>query len=120
MKPEQQRLIDDAVSEALRDPGFGRALRRAVDSATPKRRSRRQPAAIDVFVSYGRGGEPELREALAALTVDQLKDVVAQHRMDRSQLAMKWRTPERLIELIVPYGSNASGPTMMCLVAQAG
>ena len=34
-------------------------------------------------------------------SLDQLKDVVAQHRMDRSQLALKWRTPERLIELIV-------------------
>jgi hypothetical protein len=48
-----------------------------------------------------RGGETELRAAIAPLRVDQLKDVVAQHRMDRSQLAMKWQTPEWLIELIV-------------------
>jgi hypothetical protein len=99
--PEQHRLIEQAVAETARDPEFGRALRRAVDDAIPKRRSRRKPAAIDVFVSYGSGGEAELRHALAALTVEQLKDVVAQHRMDRAQLAMKWRTPERLIELIV-------------------
>lgn len=98
---EQQRLLDQAVSEAARDPEFGRALRRAVDSALPKKRSRRQPAAIDVFAAYARGGESELREALAFLTVDQLKDVVAQHGMDRAKLAMKWRTPQRLIELIV-------------------
>jgi len=101
MTPEQQRLIDQAVAEAARDPDFGRALRRAVDSAIPKKRSRRQPAAIDVFDAYRQGGETELREALVPLTVDQLKDVLAQHRMDRSQLAMKWRTPERLIGLIV-------------------
>src|SRR4051794_7693778 len=106
MTPEQQRLIDQAVAETARDPDFGRALRRAVDTAIPKRRSRRQPAAIDVFAAYGRGGEIELREVLAPLTVDQLKDVVAEHRMDRSQLAMKWRTSERLIELIVEQTIN--------------
>lgn len=101
MTPEQQRLIDQAVAEAARDPEFGRALRRAVDNAMPKKRSRRQPAAVDVFEAYARGGESEIRETLASLTVDQLKDVVAQHRMDRSQLALKWRMPERLVELIV-------------------
>jgi hypothetical protein len=101
MTPEQQRLIKEAVVEAVRDPQFGRALRRAVEGAIPKKRSRRHPPVVDVFASYGRGGEPELRDVLAALTLDQLKDVVAQHRMDRSQLALKWRRPERLIELIV-------------------
>jgi hypothetical protein len=101
MTPEQQLLLDQAVAEAVRDPDFGRALRRAVDNALPKKRSRREPAAVDVFEAYARGGETEVRDALEPLTVDQLKDVVAQHRMDRSQLAMKWRTPERLIELIV-------------------
>lgn len=101
MKPDQQRLLDQAVAEAARDPDFGRALRRAVDSAIPKRRTRREPPTIDVFTTYEQGGEIGLRDALAFLTVDQLKDVVAQHRMDRSQLAMKWRASDRLIELIV-------------------
>jgi flagellar biosynthesis regulator FlaF len=101
MTPEQRQLIDQAVAEAARDPEFGRALRRAIDAAIPKRRSRRQPAAIDVFIAYENGGETELRAALASLSVDQLKDIVAQHRMDRSQLAMKWQTTERLIELVV-------------------
>ena len=101
MNPEQKRLFDEAVAAAAGDPEFGRALRRAIDGAIPKKRSRRQPAAIDVFAAYAENGEPELRNALAPLTVEQLKDVIAQHRMDRSQLAMKWRTPERLTELIV-------------------
>jgi hypothetical protein len=101
MTPEQQRLLNEAVAEAARDPEFGRALRRAIDNAIPKRRSRRHPAVVDVFAAYDRDGETALREVLAPLTVEQLKDVVAQHRMDRSQLALKWRSPERLIELIV-------------------
>jgi hypothetical protein len=101
MTPEQQQLLDQVTAEAARDPDFRRALRRALDVAIPKRRTRREPAIIDVFEAYERGGEAALRAALAPLTVDQLKDVVAQHRMDRSQLALKWRTPERLVELIV-------------------
>ena len=43
------------------------------------------------------------------LDVDQLKDVVAQHQMDRAKLAMKWRTPERLIDLIVTQTISGHG-----------
>jgi hypothetical protein len=56
---------------------------------------------VDPFAAYEQGGEAVLREALAGLDVSQLKDVVAQHQMDRAKLAMKWQTPERLIDLIV-------------------
>jgi hypothetical protein len=101
MTPEQERLLEQAVAEAARDPEFGRALRRAIDTAMPKRRRRREPAVVDVFAAYASGGERELRRVLTPLTVDELKDIVAQHRMDRSQLALKWRTPDRLIDLIV-------------------
>ena len=97
----QHRLIGEAVAEAVRDPEFARRLRRALDEAIPKRRARRASALIDVFACYERGGESELRQELSALDVDQLKDVIAQHQMDRAKLAMKWRTPERLIDLIV-------------------
>jgi hypothetical protein len=40
---------------------------------------------------------------LATLDVDQLKDVIARHQMDRARLAMKWQTPERLIDVIVAH-----------------
>ena len=55
---------------------------------------------LDPFEVFGRG-EPPLRDALQGLSVDQLKDIVSQHAMDSSKLALKWRTPKRLIELIV-------------------
>jgi hypothetical protein len=101
MSEDQQRFLEEAVAEARRDPEFGRALRRAIDDVLPKKRTRRNPPVIDVFGIYENGNEAELRKALEPLSLDQLKDVVAQHRMDRSQLAMKWRTPDKLIELIV-------------------
>lgn len=98
-----QRLLKEAVAAARRDPEFGRALRRALDDALPKRQTRRSPAVIDVFATYQVGGESALRNALAPLDVEQLKDVIAQHQMDRSRLAMKWRTTERLVEHIVGH-----------------
>jgi hypothetical protein len=101
MNSTQERLLGEAVAEAVRDPVFGRALQRALGDAMPKRRRRRARPAIDPFVEYERGGEPAVREALGALNVEQLKDVVAHHQMDRAKLAMKWQTPERLIDLIV-------------------
>lgn len=101
MNSEQEHLLERAVAEAARDPAFGRALQTAIGKALPKKQRRRQPPVLDVFAAYERGGEQQLRGALAPLTADELKDIVAQHRMDRAQLAMKWRTPARLIELIV-------------------
>jgi len=97
----QERLLQDAVAEAVHDPEFNRALRRALDAAVPKRQRRRAQPAIDPFATYERGGESALREALVGLDVDQLKDVVAHHQMDRARLAMKWQSRERLITLIV-------------------
>jgi hypothetical protein len=96
----QAALLAQAVSEAKRDPAFGRELRKALAVVLPRKAVRRDGPVIDVFEIYGRAGEAGLRDALAQLTLDQLKDVIAHHRMDRSQLAMKWKTPGRLIELI--------------------
>jgi hypothetical protein len=97
----RERLLNDVVAEAVRDPAFGRALRRALDDVMPKRRRRRAQPPIDPFATYEGGGEAALREALVALDLSQLKDVVAHHQMDRAKLAMKWQTRERLVDLIV-------------------
>ena len=63
-------------------------------------RDKEKAGVLDPFEVFGRG-EPPLRDALQGLSVDQLKDIVSQHAMGSSKLALKWRTPKRLIELIV-------------------
>lgn len=119
-------LFDAVVAEAERSPAFAARLREALAGAgstapaarstrsttkaaspastadvVPKRRGGRRPAgALDPFAAY-REGEAVLRARLAELTVDQLKDIVAEHAMDPSKLAMRWKTPNRLIDLIV-------------------
>ena len=46
-------------------------------------------------------GEDRLREGLADLSSEQLKDIVAEHGMDARKLAMRWKSRDRLEELIV-------------------
>lgn len=101
------RLIAVIAEEAARTPRFGKALDDAItppDAGQPKgpRRSpRRQPGTLDPFAVYAESGEAGLRERLGELSLEQLRDIVAEHAMDQDRLAMKWRAPARVIDRIV-------------------
>jgi hypothetical protein len=114
--PQLRALFDAIVAEAERSPAFARRLQdalaglaaatapaakppKAASAAAPKRGGRRAPSALDPFAAYAEG-EPTLRARLGELSVDQLKDIVAEHGMDPSKLAMRWKTPGKLIDLI--------------------
>jgi hypothetical protein len=114
-------LFDAVVAEADRNPAFAARLADALtgldaapppamsgrapkatstpSAAAPRKGGRRAPAALDPFAVYTQS-EPALRARLGELSVDQLKDVVAEHGMDPSKLAMRWKTPGKLIDLI--------------------
>lgn len=96
-----RRLFARLERKLDRDPALARrtadALQRVV---APPRSNRRARAAVDPGALY-RTSPDVLRAALDRLDVEQLKDVVAQYAMDPGKLAMKWRTRDRLIELIV-------------------
>ncbi len=100
-------IFTAVAAEAAQRGPFAKALERALAPAPDSRERtaasrphRRNPGVLNPFAVYERG-EAELRHALAALSVEQLKDVIAEHAMDRDKLAMKWKTPERLIDRIV-------------------
>jgi hypothetical protein len=105
-------LFDAVVAEAERSPAFARRLQQALSGfaapapapkpapAPGRKGGRRAPAALDPFAAYA-DGEGALRARLGEFTLDQLKDVVAEHGMDPSKLAMRWKTPGKLIDLIV-------------------
>lgn len=98
------RLLDVVLQEIDANPEF--AVRIEAALAQPrqpesKRSNRRAQAVIDPFTLFADGGDSGLRTSLSPLSVEQLKDIVAQHGMDRTKLAMKWKTPDRLIDLIV-------------------
>lgn len=99
-----QRLVKAVVVEATKNPDFASSLEEALgirEEQQPKRPHRRAPGVVDPFAMYADAGEESVRRSLSQLSIEQLKDIVAQHGMDRSKLAMKWRTSDRFIELIL-------------------
>ena len=116
-----RKLASIVIDEADRNPDFARRVESVLRSYQPddglqsapdtrESRSptggirrpgrRRRPAAIDP-IQLATRSEHELREALATLTLDQLKDIVAEYGMDRDKLVMKWKKNDRVVEKIV-------------------
>lgn len=107
------KLLDlaKAVADAAdRDPELASRLSEIFGAATaaPKRpepapgraKNRRPAAVLDPVVVVGEG-EDALRSQLSALSLDQLRDVVAEYGMDQGKLVMKWKDPVRIIDRIV-------------------
>ena len=104
--------------EADRNPDFAERLQAALQPEIAKRpvrkisaprktasksirpANRRPPAVLDP-VALAVEGEEALRAQLTPLTLEQLKDIVADYGMDREKLVMKWKTPGRIIDRIV-------------------
>lgn len=63
-------------------------------------RNRRAEPALDPYTLFP-SGVGVMQAALEALTVEQLKDVIAGFGMDSSRLALKWKDQARLVEHIV-------------------
>jgi hypothetical protein len=111
-----KRLLEIVIKETETNPAFAERIAailespqtRASGEAIPKRTGRRAPGVLDPFTVFSQG-EPALRQQLTTLTLDHLKDIVSEHGMDPSRLALKWRTKDRLVGLIVSTVRNRSG-----------
>ncbi|MBV9302154.1 MAG: hypothetical protein JOY62_08470 [Acidobacteriaceae bacterium] len=102
-------LVAAIVEEADRNEPFRTSIERALSiaavsvPATPpprKKSGRRAPAVLDP-IELARQSEDVLRKQLRPLTLDQLRDIVAEHGMDAGKLVMKWKDAGRVIERIV-------------------
>jgi hypothetical protein len=98
--PSQDELLALISAEVARDPAFARRVRAALKGVAARPRRRAAPT-VDADGVYAAGGEQALRAALAPLSVEELKDIIADSGMDRAKLAMKWKTADRLIEFII-------------------
>ena len=102
-----KRVLEAVTAEAGRNPAFASSLEKALagtqelERGQVKRPHRRAPGVVDPFAVFADGGEEGVRRSLSQLSIEQLKDVVAEHGMDRSKLAMKWKTSDRFIDLIL-------------------
>ena len=113
-----RKLVKVVSDEANRNPEFAERLRVVLEPArTPRhcntpsarnaagartrRGANRRPAAILDPVALAAIGEQDLRAELSLLSLEQLKDIIAEYGMDQDRLAMKWKTPSRVINRIV-------------------
>ena len=94
---ERLRIVFEPNTER---PNKRRSAASATGSKGTRPANRRPPAVLDP-VELAAQGEESLRAELAALTLAQLKDIVADYGMDRDKLVMKWRTTNRVIGRIV-------------------
>jgi hypothetical protein len=104
-----------AILEAMADlrtiggyPPQSRGYSGAATSAPAsesKRGNRRARALVDPITRI-QDGEVRLRELLEPLDLEQLRDVVAEYRMDQSKLVMKWKDRERVIKHILSTALN--------------
>ena len=95
-------FVKVVAEQAERDLDFAARLEAALGGEFAPARStrrRRAPAAFDP-VAAAHDGEATLRARLAALSADQLKDMIAEYGLDPTGRANRWRKPERLVELI--------------------
>ena len=108
-----KNLVAQIFNEFLREYDKNPELRARIEhilgpgaeekrNSQPDQRSRnkRATAVIDPYSEYASGEEQLLRK-LEPLTLDQLKDVVSEYALDSSRLALKWKSRERLVNLIV-------------------
>jgi hypothetical protein len=126
LKRAMQNLAKAISEEAERNPDFEARIRKALglpaadgsdsrsvqithtlEAGSPRRRNRRTLSVLDP-VQLAQESEQSLREQLALLTIEQLKDIVADHGMDPSKLVMKWKTPERIANHIVEMAVSRS------------
>jgi hypothetical protein len=101
-------LVRAVVDEADRNPEFAQRLEESLglistesNGNRPRGSSSRRTPAILNPIELACKGEAVLRERLAGLDLEQLKDVVADFGMDQGKLVMKWKTPQRIIDRIV-------------------
>lgn len=104
--PRVTAILQAIADQARRDPEFLAKLERALKlhssrPSTARASRRRAPAVVDPFEVLSASGVTGLRERLAILSLEELRDIVAEYRVEPYTLAMRWKTQSRLIGLIV-------------------
>lgn len=118
LKKRLSTLVSAILEEAEKNESFRSNIERAFgisdrlggqqpqsEETTGRRKGRRAPAVLDPVELARQGGESLLREKIKTLTLDQLRDIVAQHGMDPGKLVMKWKDVNRVMDRIVDLAS---------------
>lgn len=101
-----KEIFNEVLKEVHANPDLSFRLGKTIEKYAPGtgkpsvRTHRRKPGVFDPIVVH-RENPDKLKLRLKELDIEELKDIIAEQGMDRSKLAMKWRTKERLINLII-------------------
>lgn len=90
-----------APKEAVKPPKPARKQSPSAEVSAPSRpKNRRAPAAFNP-IELAEQNEETLRLRLAELSLEQLRDIVADYGMDPGKLVAKWKDRDRVIDRIV-------------------
>lgn len=93
------KVIQDEMTE---NEGFAKKIEEILfpeGTEKPKKKSKRNPAKINP-IRLWEEGEEKLREEVAKLDVEELKDVIAEYGLDPKKSANRLKKREKLEELI--------------------
>ena len=105
---ESHRLeakLTRAISAAAKDSDFAAALSHFFSDGQPAQEERvaisdhRPDRTTDPFVA--RQGQDGFRSWIDSQSIEQLKSIVSEHLLDVTGNARKWKTREKLVELII-------------------
>ena len=106
LQKQLKSVFDELLAEVSRNDKLRQRLADilggslAQTKAWTRRSARRKPGLFDPMVVYRERPEG-LSRRLGDLSLEELKDIIAEHGMDRTKLARKWKEKDRLIELIL-------------------
>ena len=93
-----RRIANVVINEAKTNEAFAANLEQAINKSRG-RSQHRHTAVLNPFDLIG--NEEVLLEKLNGLTEAQLKDIIADYRLDITNCAMQWRKKDRLIKCII-------------------
>ncbi len=101
-------LFGVLIEQVQVDEPFAERLAGALAPAPPAPLSR-SPAVLDPFAIYEQGWESMLRDRLAPLSIEQLRDVIHQFELDATGRSLALEDRRALIELVVKVTSRLGG-----------
>lgn len=107
-----KRLLSAICEEIRVNPEFSARIGKALgyesgakEESKKRKGGRRTPAVFDPVLLAGEG-EVRLRQKLEGLTVEQLKDILAEYGMDPGKKFMKLKTKQTIIDRIAEVSTS--------------
>jgi hypothetical protein len=107
IKKRLAALASLIAEQAAKDNDFAAALSDLFSDSRPDQEERVSISdhipepTVDPFVARQDRGQEGFRNWLDSQSIEQLKAIISEHRLDATGNARKWKTKEKLVELII-------------------